>query len=63
MADFHLHRRPRKKSWWQKQWDSFKSNFPDRSGKQARSFLLSLAIFVLFLVFTRLFFASQGVPI
>lgn len=60
MSHFHLHRPPRKAPWWQKQWDSFKRNFPDRSGEQARAFIWTLAVFAAFILLTRLFLYWQG---
>jgi hypothetical protein len=61
MSPLQLHRP--KMPWWQRQWESFKRNFPDRSGEQARTFILGLVIFALFLFFTRLYFSSHGIPI
>ena len=63
MSHFHLHRPPPKVPWWQKFWNSFKANFPGRSGEQARSFVLSLIIFAVLLLLTRLFFEYRGIPI
>jgi hypothetical protein len=63
MSHFHLHRPPRRVPWWQKQWDSFKRNFPDRSGEQARSFILTIIIFAVFIFLTRLYFSAHGIPI
>ena len=48
--------------WWKKQWESFKRNFPDRSGSQARSFLITLIIFASFMLLTRIYFEIYGIP-
>jgi len=63
MSHFHLHRPPPKVPWWQKYWDNFKRNFPDRTGEQARSFILTMIIFATLLFLTRIFFASKGIPV
>jgi hypothetical protein len=62
MPHLHLYRPPQKMSWWKKQWESFKRNFPDRSGAQARSFLITLIIFASFMLLTRIYFEIYGIP-
>ncbi|HEY8006634.1 hypothetical protein QEV83_07125 [Methylocapsa sp. D3K7] len=63
MSHFHLHRPPPKVPWWQKLWDSFRANFPGRSSEQARSFALTVVIFAVLLLLTRLFFEYRGIRI
>jgi hypothetical protein len=63
MSHFHLHRPPPKVPWWQKFWDNFRANFPGRSGEQARSFALTVIIFAVLLLLTRLFFEYRGIRI
>lgn len=63
MPHFHLQRPPPKVPWWRKFWDSFRANFPGRSGEQARSFLITLITFALLLFLTRLFFEYRGIRI
>jgi hypothetical protein len=51
---------PPNSSWWRRYWDSFKRNFPDRSGEQARSLVLVLLAFVSLFLLARIFFAVRG---
>lgn len=62
MSPLQLHRPSRKPSWWKEHWESFKRNFPDRSGTQARSFVITLVFFAAFMLLTRLYFEIKGVP-
>jgi hypothetical protein len=43
--------------WWRRYWDSFKRNFPDRSGEQARSLVLVLLAIVSLFLLARILFA------
>jgi hypothetical protein len=63
MSHFHLHRPPPKVPWWQRVWNSFKANFPGRSGEQARNFALTVILFAALLFLTRLFFEWRGIRI
>ncbi|TPW00327.1 MAG: hypothetical protein USCAAHI_00219 [Beijerinckiaceae bacterium] len=63
MSHFHLHRPPPKVPWWQRVWNSFKANFPGRSDEHARSLLITVISFAVFLLLTRIYFAYRGIPI
>jgi len=66
MSHFHLQRPPPKRSWWEKLWNWYRMDFPGRSdeaNEYARSLLITVIGFALFIFLTRLFFASRGVPI
>lgn len=63
MSPLHLHHPPGMRPWWQRAWDDFKRQFPDKSGQQARTFLLTILAFAIFMFLTRLYFSSQGIPV
>jgi len=66
MSHFHLQRPPPKRSWWGKLWLRYRMEFPGRANEAneyARSLLIAVIGFGLFILLTRLFFASRGVPI
>ena len=64
MSPLHLHRPPPKSPWWRRYWDSFKRNFPDRSGEQARSFVLLLIAAASIWLLSRIILATfwSGLP-
>ncbi len=62
MAPLRLHNPPPNASWWRRYWDNFKSNFPNRSGEQARSLVLVLLTFVSLFLLARILFAFFGLP-
>jgi hypothetical protein len=62
MSPLRLQNPPPNSSWWRRYWDSFKSNFPNRSGEQARSLAFVLLAFVSLFLLARIFFAYFGLP-
>jgi hypothetical protein len=62
MSPLRLHHPPPNSSWWRRYWDSFKRNFPDRSGEQARSLVLVLLAFASLFLLARILFAFWGLP-
>lgn len=62
MSPLQLHYPPPNSSWWRRYWDSFKRNFPDRSGEQARSLVLALLTFASLFLLARILFAFWGLP-
>ncbi|MGH6811562.1 MAG: hypothetical protein ACREDM_04205 [Methylocella sp.] len=63
MSPLRLHLPPPRPSWWQRYWDSFKANFPGRSGEQARAFALTVIMFATLMFLTRLYFEYRGTRI
>jgi len=62
MSPLRLHHPPPNSSWWRRSWDSFKRNFPDRSGEQARSLVVVLLAFASLFLLARILFAFWGLP-